>query len=203
MISTLDGARYREQLPGTTDQILDFTTADTSFNVIGAFTEISKPFSSTSHYLVIYNVGVPGANAYELSNVITPPGTQINIAADTVAGEDRITLSPAFRFSYGSPVQRVFLVDGPISYLCDSAAGTLTRYSSYSIAGNHADRDSHGELVAAGANFGLIADRLASCTFNYAPGSAERAGMLSMNVRVSEQGETVALLAQVHVDNVP
>ena len=50
-----------------------------TFNVIGPFTQVAKPFSSTSSYLSIYNVGVPGADAYELANVITPPGTQINM----------------------------------------------------------------------------------------------------------------------------
>ena len=64
---------------------------------IGGFQNIAKPFSSNTHYLSIYNVGVPGANAYELANVITPPGTQIDIAsgpaahtADSSAVEGRI-----------------------------------------------------------------------------------------------------------------
>ena len=56
---------------------------------------------------------MPGADAYELANVITPAGTTITIAADGATGEDRVTLSPPFRFAYASPTQRVFLVDGP------------------------------------------------------------------------------------------
>ena len=72
VLSTVDGARYRSQPPGTAAQVLDFAAADSSFNAIGPFTQLTKPFSSTSHYLAIYNVGVLGADAYELSNVITP-----------------------------------------------------------------------------------------------------------------------------------
>ncbi len=203
MLSSVDGAGYREQPPGSPAQRLDFSTADGSFNVIGPFTQIAKPFSSTTHHLSIYNVGVPGADAYALANVITPPGTQIDIDTDVFAGEDRVTLSPPFQFAFGSPTKRIYLVDGPVSYICDPLAGVLTRYTGYSIAQNHADRDSTPELLAAGATVSVMADRVTGCAFSYAPGTAERAGMLTLELSVGEQGETISLLAQVHVDNVP
>jgi MSHA biogenesis protein MshO len=203
ILSTVDGGRYRVQPPGTAAQVLDFAAADGSFNVLGPFTQLAKPFTSTSHYLSIYNVGVTGADAYELANVITPAGTQIGVAVDGATGEDRVTLSPAFRFTYGSPTQRVFLVDGPVSYLCDTVAGTLMRYQGYALAANQADRDSHGELLAAGATASLMTNQLVGCTFAYTAGTAERAGLVSLQFAVSAQGETVSLLSQVHVDNVP
>ncbi len=203
ILSTVDGARYRAQPPGTAAQILDFAAADTSFNVLGPFTQLTKPFSSTSHYLAIYNVGVPGADAYELANVITPAGTQIGIAVDGATGEDRVTLSPAFKFAYGSPTQRVFLLDGPVSYLCDSVAGTLTRYQGYSIASSQASRDTNGELTGAGATASLMANRVVGCTFTYTSGTAERGGLLVLKITVGAQGESISLLSQVHVDNVP
>jgi MSHA biogenesis protein MshO len=202
-MSTVDGARYRAQPPGGAAQILDFAAPDASLNVLGPFTQVVKPFTSTTHYLSVYNVGVPGADAYELANVITPPGTTIAIDADGATGEDRVTLNPAFRFAYASPTQRMFLVDGPVTYLCDTAAGTLLRYHGYSVAGSQASRDSHGELIAAGATASLMANQLAGCSFAYTPGTAERAGLVSLQVAVSSQGESVSLLAQVHVDNVP
>ncbi len=204
MLSTVDGARYRAQPPGTAAQILDFAAADGSFNILGPFTQVIKPFSSTGHYLAIYNVGVPGADAYELANVITPAGTQIDIAVDgTATGEDRVTLSPAFKFAYGSPTQRVFLLDGPVTYLCDGVTGTLLRYQGYSIASSQASVDSHGELLAAGAIASLMANQIVACTFAYTPGTAERGGLLAISITVSAQGESVSLLSQVHVDNVP
>lgn len=203
LLSTTDGARYRSSPPGSPDQRLDFSAADDAFNVIGPFSQIAKPFSSMTHHLAIYNVGVTGADAYELANVMTPAGTQIDISADTFAGEDRVNLSPAFRFAFGSPTQRVFLVDGPISYICDSNAGSMTRYSDYTIAQNHSDRDSAAELLAAGATASLVAGQVTACLFNYAAGTAERAGMVTMELAVGEQGETISLLTQVHVDNVP
>ena len=203
MLGTIDGVRYRDSVPGNQAQRLRFNNADDSFNTVGAFANIAKPFSSNSHYLAIYNVGVPGADAYELLNVITPAGTQIDIDADSVAGEDRVELSPAFRFGFESPAKRVFLVDGPVSYLCDTASRTLTRYSGYTIDSSHAARDSAAELTGAGATSTLIATDLASCSFAYAPGTSQRAGLLTAAMAVSEAGETVSLLHQVHVDNVP
>jgi MSHA biogenesis protein MshO len=203
LLSTVDGARYRNDAPGSADRILDFSGADAAFNAIGPFSQIARPFSSASHYLSIYNVGVAGADAYELSNVMTPAGTQIDIAADAFPGEDRISLTPAFRFAYESPTQRVFLVDGPISYVCDSIAGTLTRYSGYTIAQNHSARDSAAELLGAGATASLVAARVTGCDFSYAPGASERSGMETMALAVGEQGDTISLLNQVHVDNVP
>ena len=46
VLSTVDGARYRAQPPGTADQILDFAAADGSLNVLGPFTQVAKPFNS-------------------------------------------------------------------------------------------------------------------------------------------------------------
>lgn len=204
LLSTADGARYRDRPPpGNPSKRLQFSAADDAFNSIGGFHNISQPFSSNSHYLSIYNVGVPGADAYELANVITPPGTQIDIDADAIPGEDNVRLSPAFKFAFASPGQRVFLVDGPVSYLCDGAAGTLVRYSNYSIASDQADRNSATELLAAGGDATVIANRVSSCSMDYAPGAAQRAGLVSIALAVTDTGETVSLLHQVHVDNVP
>jgi MSHA biogenesis protein MshO len=203
LLSTVDGARYRAQPPGTADQILDFAASDGAWNVLGPFTQVAKPFSSTSHYLAIYNVGVPGADAYALTDVMTPPGRTITIAADGATGEDRVTVTPGFHFAYASPTQRVFLVDGAVSYLCDTVSGTLTRYRGYAIDASQANRDSHGELVGAGATASLMADQIAGCSFLYTPGTAERAGLVTLEITVRAQGETVSLLSQAHVDNVP
>ncbi len=204
MLNSVDGVRYRERPPpGNPDKRLNFNQADTAFNSIGRFTQITKPFSSTAHYLSIYNVGVPGANAYELANVITPPGTQIDIDDDSTPGEDNIRLTPGFQFAYGSPAQRLFLVDGPVTWLCDPLGGTLRRYAGYGIATNQSDRDSHAELTAAGAVSTVVSDRIDNCSVSYAPGTAQRSGLVTLAMSVAEAGERVSLLHQVHVDNVP
>lgn len=203
LLNSVDGVRYREQPPpADPDKQLDFSTADDAFNSVGQFTSISKPFSSTSHYLSIYNVGTPGADAYEQANVITPAGTQIDISDDG-GNEDNIRVNPAFRFAFGSPGQRLFLIDGPVTYLCDPLAGTLRRYAGYGIATDQSDRDSDAELLAAGAQSTVITNRVSDCNIAYAPGTAQRSGLVSLAMAVAESGEAVSLLHQVHVDNVP
>lgn len=203
LMSSVDGARYRRSPPGTASQILDFTSADNAFNTIGSFTQVTKPFVSVNHYLVIYNVGVPGADAYALTDVITPAGTQITITDDAPAGEDRIALTPAFRFAYESPRQRLFLVDTPVTYLCDPGTATLRRYTNYPIASSQTDRDTAIELLAAGAMATLVADQVTGCGFSYTPGTAERAALVTIRLSVGAQGENISLLRQIHVDNVP
>ena len=99
----------------------------------------------------------------------------------------------------------MFLVDGPVTYLCDTVAGTLMRYHGYAVAGEPGGRrDSHGELLGRGATPSLMAESGPCCARStYAAGTAERAGLVSLQIIVSAQGESVSLLSQVHVDNVP
>lgn len=204
ILNSVEGIRYRAgPPPGNVNAWLSFAAADAAFNSIGKFDQITKPFSSTSHYLSIYNVGVTGADAYELSNVITPAGTQIDIANAAEAGEDNIVLTPGFQFAYPSPRQRVYLVDSPVSFLCDTSTGNLTRYSGYTIATSHASRDSNAELLAAGAAASIMSDHLTACTFTYTPGTAQRAALISLSLTLAQDGEQITLLQQVHVDNVP
>ena len=204
ILSAVEGVRYRASPPpGDENARLTFNAADAAFNSIGRFSTVTKPFSSTTHYLSVYNVGVAGANAYELSNVITPPGTEIEIEEAAEAGEDRVTLNPSFQFAYPSPRQRIYLVDTPVTFLCDTATGELTRYTGYSIATNQADRDSGAELLAAGGVAALMSDNLTACAFVLTPGTAQRAGLLSMSLNVAQAGETIFLLQQVHVHSAP
>ncbi len=203
LLNAVEGVRYRAgPPPGNADAWLNFAAADGAFNSIGVFDSITKPFSSATHYLSVYNVGVAGADAYELTNVITPPGTEIEIEVNAV-GEDRVTVNPAFQFAYPSPRQRVYLIDTPVSFLCDTAVGTLTRYSGYAITSNQADRDTAAELLAAGATAALMSDNLTACTFTFTPGTAQRAGLVTLSMTVTQDGESIVLLQQVHIDNVP
>ena len=204
LLNAVEGIRYRAgPPPGNANAWLNLAAADGAFNSIGTFDSITKPFSSTTHYLSVYNVGVVGASAYELLNVITPVGTQIDIDAAAEAGEDNIVLTPAFQFAYPSPRQRVYLIDTPVSFLCDTGAGTLTRYSGYSITSDQADRDTAVELLAAGGTAALMSDNLAACTFTFTPGTAQRAGLVTISLTVAQDGESIVLLQQVHIDNVP
>jgi MSHA biogenesis protein MshO len=202
LLATIDGARYRDNGPlATASQWLDFSQADTGFSTTVPFSTLTLPYTSSSNYLAIYNIGISGANAYALANVITPPGTTISIAAGATPNAQQVTLTPAFQFSWSSPGKRVYLVSGPVSYLCDTAAGTLTRYSGYSISSTQAT--SAATLTAAGASAGLVATNVSACQFVYSVGTAQRSDMASLTLQLANGGQQVQLIHQVHLVNMP
>jgi MSHA biogenesis protein MshO len=202
LLATADGARYQDNGPVSNPALaLDFTTADGAFATTVPFTQLTLPFSSNAYYLSIYNVGVPGANAYQMANVITPAGTTITIAAGGAPNQDLVTLNPPFQFAYGSPEKRVFLVSGPVTYLCDTSVGTLTRYSGYPISGTQPT--SGAALLGAGAASGLVAANVAACSFTYTSGTAQRNALATLSLQIAQSGESVQLLHEVQVVNAP
>jgi MSHA biogenesis protein MshO len=202
LLATADGARYQDGGPLSNPAlVLDFTTADGAFATTVPFTQLTLPWSSSSYYLSIYNVGVPGANAYEMTNVITPPLTAITITAGSTPNQNLVTLNPVFQFLYGSPGKRVYLVSGPVSYLCDTVAGTLTRYSGYTIAS--AQPASAAALGAAGAAAALVAGNVGSCQFTLASGTAQRNALATLTLQITQNGQSVQLLNEVQVVNAP
>ncbi len=202
LLATLDGARYQDGGPLSNPALeLDFTAADGAFSTTVPFTQLTLPWSSTSAYLAIYNVGVPGADAYEMANIITPAGTSIAVSAGATANQNLVTLSPAFKFAYGSPGKRVYLVSGPVTYFCDSAAGTLTRYSGYTIASTQPATSA--ALLGAGASGALVASGVSSCQFTYSSGTAQRNALATLTLALTNSGESIQLLNEVQVVNVP
>ena len=204
LLATADGARYQNSGPLSNPALaLDLTAADGAFATTVPFTQLTLPWTSSAYYLAIYNVGVPGADAYQTPpptpNVITPAGTTITISAGATANQNLVTLSPAFQFAFGSPGQRVFLVSGPVSYLCDTTAATLTRYWGYTIAS--AQPTSAAVLNAAGASSALVASNVTACQFVYSVGTAQRNGLATLTLQITQSGESVQLLHQVEVVN--
>jgi MSHA biogenesis protein MshO len=202
LLATADGARYQDNGPVANPALaLDFTTADGAFATTVPFTQLTLPWSSGAYYLSIYNVGVPGANAYNLANVITPAGTTITISAGAAANQNLVTLAPAFQFSFGSPEKRVYLVSGPVSYLCDTSAGTLTRYSGYAI--QSAEPIAAAAFSGAGTTSALVASNVTSCNFAYTPGTAQRIAPTTLEIQITQSGESVQLVNEVQVVNAP
>jgi MSHA biogenesis protein MshO len=202
LLATADGARYQDSGPlANPALVLDFTAPDGAFATTVPFTQLTLPWTSNAYYLAIYNVGVPGANAYQMSNVITPAGTTITISAGSTPNQNLVALSPAFQFAFGSPGKRVYLVSGPVSYLCDTAAATLTRYSGYAIASTQPA--SAATLAAAGAGAALVAGNVAGCQFTYSPGTAQRNALTTLTLQLTQNGESVQLLHEVQVVNAP
>ena len=181
MLHTTDGGRYRAQEPGN---VLDFTQADTDgFDVLGALSR--APVAGEA--LVVYNLTATGStgNAYL-------GGNRRSVTGGTPTA---VQFSPADPFPFASPYQRFFLVDEPVSYAFNTAAGTLERYAGYAITA------SQSALPAVTPS--IMAGHVTACAFTYDPGTPARSGMVTLRLTLSEDGETITLFHQVHVENVP
>ena len=199
--ATLDGARYRDAGLPNDPLSLDLATADAAFSTTVPFTQLTLPWTSATSYLVIYNVGVPGANVYQMANVITPAATTISITQQPSSSQDLITLSPAFQFAYGSPGKRMYLVSGPVSYICDTGSGTLMRYSGYSVSATQPT--SAAALIGAGAVASEVSADVGSCQFTFTAGTAQRNALATLVLQLTQSGESVQLLHEVQLVNSP
>jgi len=166
--------RYRADGPG---DFLNFSSAgDNSFDVIGPGVDISA-----DDFIVIYNLGITGANAYDGSNRRDA----------TPAGSGLVTVSfSGGQFPFASPARRFHVVGTPVSYIC--AGGLLTRYWNYSF----------GTTAPAG-NSGVLASNVSGCRFTYEAGVTAQNSLLTLELAITKDAETVNLVQQVHVGNVP
>ena len=218
MINTRVGMRYRSAPPpGNLDNRLTIVGGpDTDFDVFG---DLSFFYPETNLRVSINNTGdtlagvpVRGLNAYALpdpvtgTNVVTstPAVNPITITNGTfLPDEDHINIGGGgFQFTNHSLNNRVYLVDGGISYVCN--AGQLTRYSGYNFTNSvqPVPPAGLGETVA------LMAGNVSNCVFTYVAGTPQRSGLMTLDLTVSAINtsgitESVRLLHQVHVDNVP
>lgn len=187
-LSTVDGGMYRAQVSGSNpaDDILDFVNpaGDSRFDVLGGL----RATPTAGIFVVVYNLsaalGSPDS-AYRGLNRATIAGSSTN---------NSIQLTAPTLFLQSSPQQRFFVVNTPVSYLCNPAAGTLRRRDNYLIT------DAQPTNLAQGV---LMSDRVAACAFTYSAGTATRGALLTLSLTLADGGEQITLLHQVHVFNAP
>jgi MSHA biogenesis protein MshO len=171
---------------------LNFAATDTQFDVLGP-----EHDAVAGEYLVIYNTGQAGLNAYAGDNVRTIAATGTTTTAITFSGS---------LFPYASPSNRFQVVpsSGPITYACEGVGGTtdgtgtLRRYTGYNTSIAFANPQATSGL-GTGA---LLADRVAECSFTYDPVNIAN-GLVTLRLRILSASESVTLMHQFHVDNLP
>ncbi len=149
----------------------------------------------SSDCLVIANTGQTGANAYNGDNIAGITAATANTLTFDI--NDGVKVSP--RFPLRSPLQRFHIVDTPVSFSC--AAGEINRQSDYAITSTQA-------LSPAGGSSSLLANKLSSCIFKYAPGSSTRNGLVTIDITmrfIASNGSNndIRLVQQIHVPNIP
>ena len=219
MVNSVAGARYRDEIGGSsfvsTNDWLDFSIADNSFNLLGP---LVGTFTGNER-LVIYNTAHTNfyrdVTAGSNPGIVTPTLTTFTLstAAATFAGEydePRISLSQPFQFSQRSPGQRIFLIDGPISYICNTGARTMTRYDNYAYQNDTSQPVVDTSFNPSNTGFGSVQSgrvltQLSACNFTYSPGVSQRGSIVTIQITIDDQpsGESISLYHQVHVLNVP
>jgi MSHA biogenesis protein MshO len=189
------GGRYRANLvSGVRQDPPVCSTNPCSIPVLGPLplNELSLP---ARLWMVVYSIGGTGAgNAVwppldGTSSVISPRvdislfGSDLNLTGAAIAG---------FRFRYASPQHRFFLADRVVGYRC--ANGRIERGEFDSLLADY-------DYVSAVP----VVDHVdcAASSFAYTPGTNTRNGLVTLRLTLSDSGETISLLQEVHVDNAP
>lgn len=149
------------------------------------------------NWMVIYNIGgvSSGDNSWPPLNgslsVISP---QVSISY--AAGNLSLSGSgiESFQFKYASPQHRFFLADKVVGYQCSGGQIVRAGFESLELPGGY-DYSSATPVV----------DHVdcANSGFTYTPGTNIRSGLVTVKLTLSQDGETITLLQQVHVDNAP
>jgi MSHA biogenesis protein MshO len=186
-VPVVAGGRYRaEPDDAGGGDILDFTANDGSFDVLGP--AITIPANA---WVVVFNLGIAGADAYAGASA----ATHNRRAAGAAASTSNVTVSPTTRLPFESPARRFHVVQQPVTYECNPGAGTLTRFQDYGF---------NAAQAAPGGSGALLASGVSRCLFSYAAQAVQqRSGLVSMQLSLTRNQETVSMVMQTHVGNVP
>lgn len=210
-LSTITGGRYRAlQATGGPSNRLNFNVNSDSFDILGGLPDFAQVdaaggagqvacLNNTVDCLLIYNTGtsVTDFNAYNGDNIAA-----ITAVSNTAMTFDNSDL-PGWRFPAPSPTGRFFVVDTPVSFVCDSGSGELLMYQDYNITAAQALTP-----AAFGVAGAVLADQISNCgvnTFLYNAGAGQRYGLLVIRLAITDPAstESISLLQQVHVMNAP
>jgi MSHA biogenesis protein MshO len=189
MLAVVGEARYM-QAPSAS-----FRVAGTTTGIFGNYLPVPG-VDFPGAYLSVNNLG---PQAYAFAGTMTPP-VDVDMVATATPGEVTLNLSapPALA---ASPRRRIYLVSGPVTYLCDEAQGTLRRYAGYVIAANQDARDEPAEF--AGATTTLVARGLSGCNFAVSPVGGNHSQTVAVRLTATRDNDSVTLLHTSRAEYAP
>lgn len=216
MLPILDAGKYNTKATPACSQV-NVGINTTQFGILGcyrnpAFTQlIGVP--STSYRLVINNRDESVYTDTSVTSPITPATTTITAVVHdassscatvvatcgTASFRHLMNLSVAHKFGSNSPNQRLFVVTTPVSYLCDTSAGTLTRYDNYAITATQPTTTA--AFTALNASSALVTDHISTCNMMTTTSDIKNRGLATLTLGLSDEGETIKLVHQVQLDN--
>ncbi len=181
--------------------LMTFPATVHQFVTMGIFANVAPT------YVVIGNLGSAGKDAYQLTNVISG-----NISIANSASESTVTVnsSGGSTFTSPSPSQRVYGVNGPVSYWCSQVNRTVIRYQNHTIAAVAGSPTNPGAWIASGATQSIVASNVGSCFANQDPpvtALAQGGGLLNLTMTLNNpataanSAETITLFQQFRVEN--
>jgi len=165
-----------------------FGSADTSFAIVGPALRLA----TGNQRLAWYNLGpgVPDADAYTQANVRVSSTAAGNATSVAISGA-------ALPNSLQAPPYRVYAIERPVTYRCDTTAETLTRYSGYGFFSSQPN-------PPVGGSAAVLARHVKGCSFSYDTSAiSARHALVTLSIQLGAQDETVTLYHTVHVDNLP
>ena len=224
MIPAIDGGRYC--LSGDANcagasQILAIGSSDTDFDILGCFhnaTFTGATFPSTAFRLVVGDSTGAVYSASGTNAVVTPASTSVTLSTVNGGGagsgacglssgastsyRHHIALSAGQTFPNGSSRRRVFVIQTPVTYICNKSAGTLIRYYNYSISSTAPTPTS----PPAGASSALVTDKIDTtnanpCVVTTLTSDVQAQGYVKLSLVLANAGETVQLNHETQLDN--
>jgi MSHA biogenesis protein MshO len=187
MMLVASGGKYRSQLTDTgTGAALDFTTANTSFDMLSS----SYTFTGNEK-IVINNLGLPGYDAYAGDNISNYSGTT-GVATSLIKFNSK-------KFPLESNGDKFYIVNDVVTYVCDKTAKTMTRYNGYAPTAIQPVNDLIAPLST--STKGLIGRYLNDCRFTYNQGSNSRNNIFSIFMNINRTTEFINLYGESYVPN--
>lgn len=204
---TRAGGRYRAQQDDGTvagEDVLDFTAADGAFDMLGRLADLGVTVASGSDRVVVHNLGIAGADAYNGDTTALINGVADASGLGGAAGEERISFSVPKQFPLESPGRRFQIISGPVTYECRTpgtaageGTGFLLRHDGYAIT------TVWPPAAPPTAGPAVLASYVSGCSLGYTTLALQSRGVVSVALQLTRGGETATLYREIHVNNVP
>lgn len=129
----------------------------------------------------------------------SPPDQPCGGSCDLFPGNDHICMLQGHQFTSEPPNQRMYVVKTPVSYLCDTAAGTITRYYNYAI--QSSQPTTAAAFAAINASSALLVKDVSSCRVVSTASDVRDRGLVTLYLGLTQGDYTVKLVHQAMLDN--
>jgi len=188
--------------------ILNFVTADPSFNMMGLNSDLPADQQiKPGDVVAVYNLGASGANAYAGENTSEVFGVDVHPSLlPQEAQEDTITIADPFGkpptppklFPLASGSKRFYVIpneENIVSYVCDDNNNLRRMARDFKPSDPSADYCPEGGPI--------LASNVSSCKFEHDDSDLQRNEPVRLTITFTDTGESISLYHQVSENNWP